>query len=80
MARYCVAFQSMQSFLGLRGTEGLEELVRVISQCQEFADVHLRVSEKRVLNALNKDKNRLTIRYRQLVRNTWTHTWNKAYM
>ena len=63
MARYCVAFQSMQSFLGLRGTEGLEDLVGVLSQCQEFADVHLRMSEKRVLNTLNRDKNRATIRY-----------------
>lgn len=74
MARYCVAFQSMQSFLGLRGTEGLEELVGVISQCQEFADVHLRMSEKRVLNTLNKDKNRATIRYGLPVRYIHTYT------
>ena len=62
MARYCVAFKSMQCFLGLRGSEQVEELVGVVSRCQEFADVHLRVSEKRVLNMLNKDKNRATIR------------------
>ena len=37
--------------------------VGVVSQCKEFEDVHLRANEKRVLNALNKDKNRLTIRY-----------------
>ena len=62
MARYCVAFKSMQRFLGLHGREELEELVGVLSQCQEFHDVHLRMSEKRVLNTLNKDKNRATIR------------------
>ena len=62
MARYCVAFKSMQRFLGLHGREGLEELVGMVSQCQEFSDVHLRMSEKRVLNTLNKDKNRATIR------------------
>ena len=63
MARYCVAFKSMQQFLGLGGRDELEGLVGVVSQCQEFADVHLRVTEKRVLNTLNKDKNRATIRY-----------------
>ena len=63
MARYCVAFKSMQQFLGLHGREELEQLVGVVSQCQEFSDVHLRVTEKRVLNTLNKDKNRATIRY-----------------
>lgn len=36
--------------------------VSEISQCQEFEDVHLRVTEKRILNTLNKDKNRPTIR------------------
>ena len=30
--------------------------------CREFEDVHLRVNEKKVLNTLNKDKNRPTIR------------------
>jgi len=30
--------------------------------CREFEDVHLRVNEKKILNTLNKDKNRPTIR------------------
>ena len=34
-----------------------------IALCREFEDVHLRVNEKKVLNTLNKDKNRATIRY-----------------
>lgn len=29
---------------------------------KEFTDVQLRVNEKRTLNTLNKDKNRITIR------------------
>ncbi len=33
-----------------------------ISSCKEFADVRLRVNEKKVLNTLNKDKNKTTIR------------------
>ena len=36
--------------------------VRELSLCQEFADVRLRVSEKRILNSLNKDKNKPSIR------------------
>ena len=34
----------------------------MVALCKEFEDVHLRVNEKRVLNTLNKDKNRITIR------------------
>jgi len=34
-----------------------------IALCREFEDVHLRVNEKKVLNTLNKDKNRATIRF-----------------
>lgn len=34
-----------------------------MSKCKEFSDVKLRVNEKRILNGLNKDKNKLTIRY-----------------
>ncbi len=37
--------------------------VAELSRCKEFEDVHLRVNEKRVLNTLNKDKNRPTIRH-----------------
>jgi ATP-dependent DNA helicase HFM1/MER3 len=36
----------------------------MISSCNEFLDVQLRISEKRILNTLNKDPNRITIRYR----------------
>ncbi|RXM27831.1 Cell division cycle 7-related protein kinase [Acipenser ruthenus] len=37
--------------------------VTLISKSKEFSDVQLRVKEKRTLNTLNKDKNRITIRY-----------------
>ena len=33
-----------------------------MSKCKEFSDVKLRVSEKKALNGLNKDKNKQTIR------------------
>ncbi|KAF7700408.1 hypothetical protein HF521_003366 [Silurus meridionalis] len=63
MARYCVAFDTMRQFMKVTGTETLSELVDIISKIKEFSDVQLRVSEKRTLNMLNKDKNRVTIRY-----------------
>lgn len=34
-----------------------------LANCQEFSDVQLRVSEKKVLNELNKSKNGVQIRY-----------------
>ncbi|KAF5890936.1 putative ATP-dependent DNA helicase HFM1 isoform X1, partial [Clarias magur] len=63
MARYCVAFDTMKRFMKVTGTETLSELIDIISKVKEFSDVQLRVSEKRTLNMLNKDKNRVTIRY-----------------
>lgn len=35
----------------------------MISNCTEFLDVKLRTNEKKILNALNKDKDKVTIRY-----------------
>ncbi|XP_035390252.1 probable ATP-dependent DNA helicase HFM1 [Electrophorus electricus] len=63
MARYYVAFDTMKQFSKVTGRESLSELIEMISQGKEFNDVQLRVSEKRTLNTLNKDKNRVTIRY-----------------
>uniref|UniRef100_H3AR82 Probable ATP-dependent DNA helicase HFM1 n=1 Tax=Latimeria chalumnae TaxID=7897 RepID=H3AR82_LATCH len=63
MARYYIAFETMKQFCLITGTENLAELVTMISSCKEFADIQLRVSEKKILNTLNKDKNRITIRF-----------------
>ncbi|XP_062872969.1 probable ATP-dependent DNA helicase HFM1 isoform X2 [Trichomycterus rosablanca] len=63
MARYCVAFDTMKQFSKVTGTETLSELIELISKGKEFSDVQLRVSEKRTLNMLNKDRNRVSIRY-----------------
>ncbi|XP_038158410.1 probable ATP-dependent DNA helicase HFM1 [Cyprinodon tularosa] len=63
MARYCVAFETMQLFSRVTGTETLPELVDLVSKSKEFRDVQLRVNEKRPLNTLNRDRNRTTIRF-----------------
>uniref|UniRef100_A0A3Q0SYV1 Probable ATP-dependent DNA helicase HFM1 n=1 Tax=Amphilophus citrinellus TaxID=61819 RepID=A0A3Q0SYV1_AMPCI len=63
MARYCVAFDTMKQFSKVSGTENLRDLVGFLYYSREFSDIQLRVNEKRPLNALNRDKNRLTIRF-----------------
>ncbi|XP_043942750.1 probable ATP-dependent DNA helicase HFM1 [Protopterus annectens] len=63
MARFYIAYDTMKQFALATGMETLPELVTMISGCQEFADVQLRVNEKKILNTLNKDKNRITIRF-----------------
>ena len=37
--------------------------ITIVCQCKEFSDLKIRNNEKKVLNTLNKDKNRITIRY-----------------
>lgn len=38
----------------------------MISNCTEFLDVKLRTNEKKILNTLNKDKDKITIRYKKI--------------
>uniref|UniRef100_A0A3P9B8S9 DNA 3'-5' helicase n=1 Tax=Maylandia zebra TaxID=106582 RepID=A0A3P9B8S9_9CICH len=61
MARYCIAFDTMKQFSKVSGTENLSDLIELLSKSREFSDIQLRVNEKRSLNALNRDKNRVTI-------------------
>uniref|UniRef100_A0A3Q3LBA5 Probable ATP-dependent DNA helicase HFM1 n=1 Tax=Mastacembelus armatus TaxID=205130 RepID=A0A3Q3LBA5_9TELE len=63
MARYCVAFDTMKHFSKVAGTENLSDLIELVSKSREFTDIQLRMNEKRLLNTLNKDKNRITIRF-----------------
>nr|CAB3252684.1 probable ATP-dependent DNA helicase HFM1 [Phallusia mammillata] len=63
MARYCIAYETMKKFSQLLGTETLEEMVTMLSECREFQEVTLRMNERSTLNKLNKDKNRVTVRY-----------------
>ncbi|XP_044288180.1 probable ATP-dependent DNA helicase HFM1 [Varanus komodoensis] len=63
MAWYYIAFDTMKKCFVIKGNETLSELVTLISSCNEFSDIKLRTNEKKILNTLNKDKNRISIRY-----------------
>ncbi|XP_060602890.1 probable ATP-dependent DNA helicase HFM1 [Ruditapes philippinarum] len=63
MARYCISYKTAELFLAFKGDESLQDMLSIISKCQEFDDIKLRNNEKKTLNTLNKDKNRITIRY-----------------
>ncbi|XP_071606784.1 probable ATP-dependent DNA helicase HFM1 isoform X2 [Heliangelus exortis] len=63
MAWYYIAFDTVKQFFTVKGTETLKELITMISNCTEFLDVKLRTNEKKILNALNKDKDKISIRF-----------------
>ncbi|NXV71969.1 HFM1 helicase, partial [Atlantisia rogersi] len=63
MAWYYIAFDTVKQFFTIKGTETLKELITMISNCAEFLDVKLRTNEKKILNTLNKDKDKITIRF-----------------
>ncbi|NWX24227.1 HFM1 helicase, partial [Aegotheles bennettii] len=63
MAWYYIAFDTVKQFFTIKGTETLKELITMISNCTEFLDVKLRTNEKKILNTLNKDKDKITIRF-----------------
>ncbi|CAK7303301.1 Probable ATP-dependent DNA helicase HFM1 [Vulpes lagopus] len=62
MAWYYITFETVKKFSTISGKETLLDLVTMISSCKEFVDVQLRINEKKILNTLNKDPNRVTIR------------------
>ncbi|XP_074077793.1 putative ATP-dependent DNA helicase HFM1 isoform X1 [Macrotis lagotis] len=63
MAWYYITFETVKKFCSIKGTETLSELVTMIASCKEFLDIQLRINEKKTLNTLNKDQNKITIRF-----------------
>ncbi|XP_070323278.1 probable ATP-dependent DNA helicase HFM1 [Odocoileus virginianus] len=63
MAWYYITFETVKKFCTISGKETLSDLVTMIASCKEFLDVQLRINEKKALNTLNKDPNRVTIRF-----------------
>ena len=53
----------MKNFSTVGGEEDLSTLISLLSKSKEFEDIPLRRGERNTLNALNKDKNKATIRF-----------------
>ncbi|CAG9857246.1 unnamed protein product [Phyllotreta striolata] len=63
MARYYVDFQTMKMFTQLNGNEVIIQLLALISKCQEFSEIRLRVNDKKTLNLLNRNSKKQSIRF-----------------
>ncbi|BFZ04370.1 hypothetical protein BsWGS_07409 [Bradybaena similaris] len=65
MARFCISYETMKQFHNIEDNDqaSIADMLTVMSQCSEFEDIQLRTSEKKLLNAFNRDKNRETIRF-----------------
>ncbi|KAK7476597.1 hypothetical protein BaRGS_00032143 [Batillaria attramentaria] len=63
MARYCLEFQTLKVLVEIPAQCSLEDMVKVVASCPEFSDIQLRTSEKKTLNALNKNKIQETIKF-----------------
>ncbi|GBP61332.1 Probable ATP-dependent DNA helicase HFM1 [Eumeta japonica] len=63
MSVYYLDFETMKHFMKIEGSESLEKLLWVVCESHELADMHLRVDERRCLNALNKSNTAATIRF-----------------
>ncbi|XP_045772503.1 probable ATP-dependent DNA helicase HFM1 [Maniola jurtina] len=63
MSLYYLDLETMKLIMKLDGTEGLERLLWLVCESHELADMHLRVDERRCLNALNRNSAAATIRF-----------------
>jgi hypothetical protein len=56
LSRFYLAYETMRNFAGLTGGESLPDILAQICDAREFAEVVLRMGEKKLLNALNQPK------------------------
>ncbi|XP_026327613.1 probable ATP-dependent DNA helicase HFM1 [Hyposmocoma kahamanoa] len=63
MSIYYLDLETMKHIMKIEGSESLEQLLRVICESHELADMHLRVDERRCLNTLNRNNASATIRF-----------------
>jgi hypothetical protein len=74
MAKFYVAFSSMERMIKLSKTTGMGELITLMSEMEEFEVFHCRVEQKKVLEVLNKNDG---VRYK-VVRKSGTGGWTTA--
>ncbi|KAL4707845.1 hypothetical protein ACJJTC_001791 [Scirpophaga incertulas] len=63
MSFYYLDLETMKLIMKIQGNESLERMLTIICECHELADMHLRVDERRCLNALNRSNTSATIRF-----------------
>ncbi|XP_045516918.1 probable ATP-dependent DNA helicase HFM1 [Pieris brassicae] len=63
MSVYYIDVETMKTIMKIEGTESLEKLLWLVCESHELADMHLRVDERRSLNALNRNTTAATIRF-----------------
>ncbi|CAH2096373.1 unnamed protein product [Euphydryas editha] len=63
MSVYYLDLETMKLIMKLEGSESLERLLWFVCESHELSDMHLRVDERRCLNALNRNNAAATIRY-----------------
>ncbi|XP_065640324.1 probable ATP-dependent DNA helicase HFM1 isoform X3 [Hydra vulgaris] len=63
LARYCVDLETMKLFSTVNGNEDMADMISLLSNAEEFKEITIRQNEKKVLNMLNKDKEKVTIRF-----------------
>ncbi|KPJ15262.1 putative ATP-dependent DNA helicase HFM1 [Papilio machaon] len=60
---YYLDLETMKRIMKIKGDESLEQLLWVVCESHELSDMHLRVDERRCLNALNRNNTAATIRF-----------------
>lgn len=59
MARYYIAFSTMQAFQQIESTSNLGDLVVMLSKSEEFTQYGIRMGEKKILNSINQNKEKM---------------------
>lgn len=58
MSKFYVSLETMKLFQKIKGSETMEDLLKILIQSEEFNDCKLRVNEKRPLNTLNQNSDK----------------------
>lgn len=74
MAKFYVAFSSMERMIKLNKTTGMGEMITLISEMEEFESFRCRVEHKKMLEVFNKNDG---VRYK-VVRKSGTGGWTTA--
>ncbi|CAH2048515.1 unnamed protein product, partial [Iphiclides podalirius] len=63
MSIYYLDLETMKHIMKIKGDETLEQLLWIVCESHELSDMHLRVDERRCLNALNRNNSAATVRF-----------------